>query len=203
MPTVHLREETSEVILDAASRLFHRYGYRKMTMSDVAEEARLSRPTVYQYFPNKEQLALGVIDKLHRHLIVELRKLAAGPGPPAEKLRTLLVTRVLFIYERVPHDAQCLNDLFASIRPLLLERREQWLQVEDEILGAILAEGARDGTFVVEEPTLTARTLLTATGSLMPFALSPRELGRREELETRALALADLLLRGVSSRNAG
>src|SRR5690349_865995 len=98
-----LREETYETILQAATVLFHRYGYRKMTMCDVAEEARLSRPTVYQYFPNKEELALGVIDRLHQDLTVELERLAAEPGTPEERLRRMLVARVLFVYDRMPH----------------------------------------------------------------------------------------------------
>lgn len=200
MRTHHLKEETNEAILDAAARLFHRYGYRKMTMCDVAEEAHLSRPTVYLYFPNKEQLALGVIDQLHRRLIVELQGLAAGLEAPEEKLRRMLTTRVLFVYERMPHDSQCLNDLFASIRPLLLERREQWLRIEGEVFTRVLETGRSRGTFVSEDLAATARALLTATGSLMPFALSPRELGARQELEARAAGLADLLLRGVLRR---
>jgi hypothetical protein len=52
----------------------------------------------------------------------------------------------------------------------------------------------------VEDTRSTARTLLTATASLMPFSLSPRELGERDELELRAVAIADLLLHGLMVR---
>ena len=196
-----LREDTREAILNAATRLFHRYGYRKMTMCDVAEEARLSRPTVYLYFPNKEELALGVIDRLHRHLCAELETLSSGEATPDERLRRMLVTRVLFVYDRMPHDSQSLNELFASIRPALLEHRERWLQVEGEHFARVLEEGRRAGAFTTRDPKADARTVLTATGSLMPFALSPRELGEREELECRINALAELLLRGLLVRN--
>lgn len=202
MRTPTLKEETRETILDAARRLVHRYGYRKMTMCDVAEEARLSRPTVYLYFSNKEDLALGSIDRLHRDLIRELEGLAGGPGSAEEKLRRMLVTRVLFVFDRMPHDSQCLNDLFASIRPAILERREHWLSVEGEQFGRVLEEGRAVGTFAVRDVRATSRALLTAMGSLMPFALSPRELGERDELAARAEALAELLLRGVLVRTA-
>lgn len=195
-----LREDTREAILNAATRLFHRFGYRKMTMCDVAEEARLSRPTVYLYFANKEELALGVIDRLHRHLCAELEILASGEAPTEERLRRMLVTRVLFVYDRMPHDSQSLNELFASIRPALLERRERWLQVEGEHFARVLEEGRAQGAFTTRDLKADARTLLTATSSLMPFALSPRELGEREELECRAYALAELLLRGLLVR---
>jgi hypothetical protein len=84
---------------------------------------------------------------------------------------------------------------------VLLERREQWLQVEGQVFGGVLQAGKNDGSFVVADVAATARVLLTATQSLMPFSLSPRELGERDELEARARALADLLLKGVLVRN--
>ena len=113
----------------------------------------------------------------------------------------MLVTRVLFVYDRMPHDSQSLNDLFASIRPALLEHRERWLQVEGEHFARVLEEGRKAGAFTTRDLKADARALLTATSSLMPFALSPRELGEREELESRANALADLLLRGLLVRD--
>lgn len=201
MRAANLREETHDIILDAATRLFHRFGYRKMTICDVAEEARLSRPTVYLYFANKEELALGVIDRLHRNLNVELAAIAASAGTPAERLRRMLVARILFVYDRVPHDSQSLNDLFASIRPTLLERRGQWLAVEGEHFARVLVEGREQGSLAVEEPRATANALMLATNSLLPFYLSPQELGARSELEVRAAALADLLLYGILSRS--
>lgn len=200
MRAANLREETQEAILDAATRLFHRYGYRKMTMCDVAEEARLSRPTVYLYFANKEELALGVIDRLHRDLNLELEAIAASAGEPAERLRRMLIGRVLFIYDRVPHDSQSLNDLFSTIRPTLLERRDRWLAVEGEHFARVLREGEEQGSISVTDPKATAHALMLATNSLLPFYLSPQELGVRSELEARAAALADLLLHGVLSR---
>ncbi|MET0704229.1 MAG: helix-turn-helix domain-containing protein [Mycobacterium sp.] len=48
-------------ILDAAQRLVFRTGARKLSLSDVATIAGVSRPTIYRYFVSKEELidALG------------------------------------------------------------------------------------------------------------------------------------------------
>ncbi|WAJ43942.1 helix-turn-helix domain containing protein [Mycobacterium sp. Aquia_216] len=43
-------------ILDAAQRLVFRVGARKLSMSDVASLAGVSRPTIYRYFASKEDL---------------------------------------------------------------------------------------------------------------------------------------------------
>jgi AcrR family transcriptional regulator len=53
--------DLADRILDAAQRLVFRTGARKFSLSDVANLARVSRPTIYRYFVSKEDLidALG------------------------------------------------------------------------------------------------------------------------------------------------
>jgi AcrR family transcriptional regulator len=53
--------DLSDRILDAAQRLVFRAGARKLSLSDVATLAGVSRPTIYRYFVSKEDLidALG------------------------------------------------------------------------------------------------------------------------------------------------
>ena len=58
-------------ILDAARRLIFRTGARKLSLSDVATLAGVSRPTVYRYFVSKEEL----IDALGKH---EVRRFEAA-----------------------------------------------------------------------------------------------------------------------------
>ena len=49
-------------ITDVALRLFHRHGYRKVTMMDIAAEAGMSRPSLYASFPNKEAIFSALMD---------------------------------------------------------------------------------------------------------------------------------------------
>jgi len=46
--------------VDAAERLFLRLDFAAVNMSAVAEEAGISRPTLYKYFPSLDELALAV-----------------------------------------------------------------------------------------------------------------------------------------------
>ena len=43
-------------ILDAAKRVFRKKGYQYTTMDDIALEAGITKPTIYRYFPSKEDL---------------------------------------------------------------------------------------------------------------------------------------------------
>jgi AcrR family transcriptional regulator len=49
-------DERQRQILDAAAAVIIRLGYDKAAMSDIAEEAGLSRRTIYLYFESKEGL---------------------------------------------------------------------------------------------------------------------------------------------------
>src|SRR5512133_976841 len=49
-------DKTQDQILTAAAEVIIRLGYDKTTMSDIAEEAGLSRRTLYLYFKGKEDL---------------------------------------------------------------------------------------------------------------------------------------------------
>ena len=48
-------------ILDAAMRVFSRYGVGKTTMADIATEAGVARQTVYNAYPTKDDLMRAVV----------------------------------------------------------------------------------------------------------------------------------------------
>ncbi|GBD20104.1 HTH-type transcriptional repressor Bm3R1 [bacterium HR28] len=50
------RTRTEERVLQAAKRLFLRFGFDKTTMDDVAREAGVAKGTLYRYWPSKEAL---------------------------------------------------------------------------------------------------------------------------------------------------
>ena len=56
MPKKINHEERKEKILQTALRVFAREGYRDSNLSLIATECGISRPTIYQYFKDKEQI---------------------------------------------------------------------------------------------------------------------------------------------------
>lgn len=73
-------------ILDAALSAFSTYGVAKTTMADIAEAAGLSRPALYQYFEDKEDILVAVLVRVMgtaaENAIAEL----SGPGPLERQL---------------------------------------------------------------------------------------------------------------------
>src|SRR6516225_3161237 len=115
MPITTIQSDVRDALLDAMERLLARYGYKKTTMDDLAREARIGKGTIYLHFPSKEEVALCSIDRVvgsvHRHL----QDLAAADGPAPERLRRMLVARVLDRFDSVRAYSQGLDDLFAAL----------------------------------------------------------------------------------------
>ena len=49
-------QEKDDQIIEAATSVFLRYGFRRTTMGDIAEAAGVSRPALYLRFCNKEHI---------------------------------------------------------------------------------------------------------------------------------------------------
>jgi AcrR family transcriptional regulator len=202
LPKRAVREATSvrDSILDATDRLLARYGYRKMTVEDIAVEAGIGKGTIYLHFSSKEEVVLSHIDRIVERLKERLKEIAGSDATAAERLRLMLLTRVLFRFDSVQHYTQSLNDLLAALRSGLLARRAQYFEAEAQIFAEVLRAGRESGELHFDDERATAHALLQATNGLLPYSLSTNELGSRSDVEQRVSNVADLLLRGVISR---
>lgn len=54
------KEQRRNLILDAAEKVFFSKGFDLATMDEIAEEAELSKGTLYLYFNNKEELYISI-----------------------------------------------------------------------------------------------------------------------------------------------
>ena len=85
MRAIAVREDISDLILDAADRLLARYGYKKMTIDDVAKEVGIGKGTIYLHFKSKEEIALARVDRIVDRLNERLRAIADSNGSAAAR----------------------------------------------------------------------------------------------------------------------
>lgn len=187
-------------ILDATDRLLAGNGYKKMTIDDLAAEVGIGKGSVYLHFSSKEEIVLSHIDRIIERLKSRLDAIAGKRTSCAQRLREMLIERVVFRFDSVQHYTQSLNDLLSKIRPSLLQRRKRHFDEEARIFARLIKEGIDAGEFSGVKADDAARSLLVATNSLLPYSLSTEELGERREIEKRAATLADLLLKGLIAR---
>ena len=186
-------------ILDAAERLLGRFGYRKMTVDDIAAEAGIGKGTVYLSFPSKEEVVLSTVDRIVDRVCTAMEEAAARDASAPDRLRSMLRARVLVRFEAVAAYSASLNDLLAGIRAALLARRVQHFEREIGLLAGVIAGGQQDGELVAGAPRRIGRALVLATNSFLPYALSPDELGDARRLRREAGDVIDIVVDGVTA----
>lgn len=94
--TISTLYDTKEKIINAAKNLFSKYGYRAVSMSEIAKEVKITKPALYYHFKNKREIYLETIQKSFEALLEKLDspiKLKAGFE---ERFRALLTAYLEF-----------------------------------------------------------------------------------------------------------
>jgi AcrR family transcriptional regulator len=87
-------DEARRRLLEAAGRCIVRRGNAQIRMAELADEAGVSRSTVYRYFPNRDEVLLGLmlarVDTALGEVVGSLRH----PDDPARSLPEMVLARV-------------------------------------------------------------------------------------------------------------
>lgn len=84
------REETTELLLDAAERLLIREGIVALTTRRLAEEAGVNHGLVHYSFASMADVALRTAQRATARLIERQREMYEGPGTFLDKWRTAM-----------------------------------------------------------------------------------------------------------------
>lgn len=120
------RKKPPSAILEAAVRVFSRRGYMGATLNEVASEAGISKPTIYNHFRNKAELYEEMVRFVHRRTM-ELLELATAPcSSTKERIKEILrvqfqMTRDRADLIRVMHTLMYLpEEVRPRVNPMLL-----------------------------------------------------------------------------------
>jgi AcrR family transcriptional regulator len=134
-------DDARERILAAAERCIDRHGIRKTTMDDVASEVGLSRPSVYRYFADRDDLLIELITRHARALRHRAHKSVSRQSSLADQIvQTVLYTaehgrRDHFTRHVIDPDGTRLGRRMIASGTTDMMRAEMW----DPILDAAIA----------------------------------------------------------------
>jgi AcrR family transcriptional regulator len=57
-----------DFILNCCESLFTQFGYKNTSMDKIAEKCEISKPTLYNYFPSKTSLFLGLVSRFQNEI---------------------------------------------------------------------------------------------------------------------------------------
>jgi AcrR family transcriptional regulator len=196
------RAVREQQMLDAAVRVFSRRGYHATSMEEIADLAGISKPMVYAYLGNKEELFIACLRREGARIMSAVAA-AVAPGPARapsssapfdsdrpveEQFHCGLRAFFRFVAEHrdtwaVLHSQGRRQEPFGSV---IVELRMKWI----EAIAAALRKGTSAGPDVLP----AAHAIAGAAESVADWLVEQDE-GEPEELADR---LAILLWRGFA-----
>ena len=115
------RDERRATLLAAALEVFTASGYHAAAMDEIADQANVSKPVLYQHFPSKLDLYLAVLDIHCEYLVKDIRAAVASSQDNSE--RVLATVNAYFDY--INREGEAFRLLFESdmaVEPQVRER---------------------------------------------------------------------------------
>jgi len=92
------REEIQRLLLSEGEKLFSTYGLKKLVVDDIAEAAKISKGSFYNFYQNKEHLFIVINFMLQNKMFSEIDKMLqqekSTPKQTAKKAILLLLEKI-------------------------------------------------------------------------------------------------------------
>jgi AcrR family transcriptional regulator len=185
----HTRDVKREAVIRAAARAFHARGYHQTSIDEIAAALNVTKPTIYYYVANKEQLLLEcILTGLERVL------------EPFRRPRRAGVTAREQLNDIIRHYAQAIASEYGGcmvraedlgLAPASLGRIKKLKSEIDHSIRALLDEGVKDGSIDTADSKMTAFALAGALNWIAHWY--------RENQSMTAAEIADAFVRIFNS----
>ncbi len=155
-----------EAILHAAEKVFEAYGFAETTMDAVAAEAGVSKGSIYNYFPSKEDLVLEASHSVVFAAQSEAASIVESDASPTDKMRRLVNVWFQWVTRHVRFKGLTLEVWAASARTSRPNRVSEWIAKTyaawQDLIARVVQEGMDCGEFSPEGDARRGASLIMA-----------------------------------------
>lgn len=189
------RESKRDAVLRTAARLFTVHGYHGTSLDLVAEELEITRPTVYYYFKNKDEILFECVRMALEMIKEAAQEVTARGGTAAEQL-----VAVMHKYAEVVtmEFGMCL--VLVGDVPLPADSRAKLRKLQsnlDLMIRSLITKAMEQGSFAARDAKLAAFTIAGALNSISRWYRPDGPLTQREISEH----VVALLMQGLQGRD--
>ncbi len=188
------REQKRDAVLTAAVRMFNARGFHATSLDDVAASLGISKPTIYHYLGNKEQVLIECVTRGLEPLRIAAEQAQSEEGRGIDRLR-----RFLIAYARTNMNdfGRCMvrtgDELLSPASAAEIRARKSEI---DRTLRALIADGIADGTIAPVDVKMSAFAIAGA----LNWPARWHDPGGPSRPQDIAVALVDTLIGGLAPR---
>jgi AcrR family transcriptional regulator len=192
------QQSRKDEILDAASKLFARHGYKKTTLDEVAGEIGIVKSALYRYFANKEELFNAMIDRIAGEHMDAAEKAVQGTQGIEDKLRAHLLASYEATVVRVEKDLMPI-EVWNELKPFVDDRTLDYKRSAIDFNKKIIDQGVESGVLRCRDSKMVA-VLMQLFCEYLYDSVFRKEMN--DEAAARHLGLlVDIIMDGLRNKN--
>ena len=189
------------LITEAAQKRFGLFGIEKTSMREIANDLKLSKASLYYYFPDKESLYKAVVEKEQQEFIAKISERILRIEEPEQLLREYAVSRLSY-FKTLLNLSRLRLEAYSDIKPVFRETLSEFKEREKEIVVKILDKGVRAGIFFIRDTYETASLFLDLLKGLRVSVVNDKirlfiEQEEYDSLLKKTVAFTDIFIKGL------
>lgn len=188
-------DQTREKILEVATVVFGKYGFRRTTMDEIARYAHKAKGSVYYYFKSKEDLFTAVVERELRKAEVALEEIATSNLEIVDKLKRYMNARIQRLVPALNYHETLKSELLYPL-DFVRDVKEKFYKTDIERIKVILKEGVDMGVYKDIDNAFVAELIeMVLKGLEIPFFLQNIHVEMRPRADELFVILLDGLLK--------
>lgn len=196
------RDDKKKAIIQTALGLFDQYGFEKVSMTDIAEKARVSRASIYNFFKSKDNLRRIIIKDILDDSVGKVQKLLEEQGNFIDKISEYIKIRTWYYGK---HSLKFFFDAVES-DPELRQYLDDFTAAHRQLLMKFIDEGKQSGVFSSDISNSAIEMYIDIFQTYFLQNMNKREIHDRLERNPKLaeeinILLLDGLIQGNSKKN--
>ena len=193
-----------QIIIEASQKRFGLFGVEKTSMREIADDLKLSKASLYYYFPDKESLYKAVVEKEQKEFIDKITERILSIVEPEQLLREYCISRLSY-FRTLLNLSRLRLEAYSDLKPVFRETIQIFKEKEKEIIKKIFNKGIASGIFYINDADQTASLFLDLLKGLRVTVINEKETMVIEQNEydlllEKTIAFANLFIKGLKNR---
>jgi AcrR family transcriptional regulator len=148
-----------ELIIEASQKRFGLFGIEKTSMREIADDLKLSKASLYYYFPDKESLYKAVVEKEQSEFIAKISERIFNYHEPEQLLLEYVNARLSY-FRTLLNLSRLRLETYSGLKPGFIEAINTFREKEKDIIKKIFEKGIGSGTFSIDDTDQMASLFL-------------------------------------------
>ena len=182
-------------IIKTAQELFYKHGFKRVSVEEVCQTAKVSKMTFYKYYPNKIELAKEVYTNLIKGSISKFQDILHGNTSAEEKLQKFLMLKIESTNDiSIEFVQDFYNDTELGLKEFIIDLNEKY---QNTIL--------KDFVYAQEKgwfnKDVDISLMFSISQKIMGLIDDPILLQKYESPQNIIIAITNLFMYGLGPRN--